>query len=103
MVIITLINNVTDLHLRICDRRKKMEEAIRKMQDRLFNKGRKYNELIQGLKTRAGPEGPVGPPGLNGEDGTPGKPGAPGPAGYPGPEVCVSASVSVSVSVYVLK
>jgi hypothetical protein len=28
-------------------RRRKMEEAIRKMQDRLFNKGRKYNELIQ--------------------------------------------------------
>ena len=27
--------------------RTKMEEAIRKMQDRLFNKGRKYNELIQ--------------------------------------------------------
>ena len=24
-----------------------MQEAIRKMQDRLFNKGRKYNELIQ--------------------------------------------------------
>ena len=27
--------------------RTKMQEAIRKMQDRLFNKGRKYNELIQ--------------------------------------------------------
>eukprot|EP00802_Teleaulax_amphioxeia_P009182 Tamp_09198.p1 GENE.Tamp_09198~~Tamp_09198.p1 ORF type:complete len:396 (+),score=94.50 Tamp_09198:1-1188(+) len=66
--------------------RTKMEEAIRKMQDRLFNKGRKYNELIQGLKTRSGPEGPTGPPGLNGEDGVPGKPGAPGPAGYPGPK-----------------
>jgi len=66
--------------------RTKMEEAIRKMQDRLFNKGRKYNELIQGLKTRAGPEGPTGRPGLNGEDGVPGKPGNPGPSGYTGPK-----------------
>lgn len=103
-------------------RRTKMQEAIRKMQDRLFNKGRKYNELIQvrrcvcslhccrractsgkcsgredtaaarnsslvqGLKTRTGPEGSAGPPGKNGEDGTPGKPGLPGPPGYAGPK-----------------
>ena len=27
--------------------RTKMQEAIHKMQDRLFNKGRKYNDIIQ--------------------------------------------------------
>jgi len=64
--------------------RTKMEEAIRKMQDRLFNKGRKYNGIIQGLKTRSGSEGTVGRPGLNGEDGVPGKAGMPGASGYPG-------------------
>lgn len=42
--------------------------------------------MLQGLKTRAGPEGPTGRPGLNGEDGVPGKPGNPGPSGYTGPK-----------------
>ena len=41
----SLLNTV--LYVCVCAYRTKMEEAIRKMQDRLFNKGRKYNELIQ--------------------------------------------------------
>lgn len=70
----------------IANYKDRMEEAVEKIKNRLFEKGRTYTDLIKHLKTKPGPPGPPGVPGKPGRNGLPGKPGAPGPTGPPGPQ-----------------
>lgn len=68
----------------ISNYRDRMEEAVEKVQDKLFQKGSQYKAIISKLATRPGPPGPPGVPGKPGRNGLPGKPGAPGITGAPG-------------------
>lgn len=68
----------------ISNYRDRMEEAVEKVQDKLFQKGSQYKAIISKLATRPGPPGPPGVPGKPGRNGLPGKPGAPGITGPPG-------------------
>ena len=65
----------------IANYRDRMEEAVEKVQDKLFTKGSQYKAVISKLETRPGPSGPPGVPGKPGRNGLPGKPGAPGLTG----------------------
>uniref|UniRef100_A0A6U4YR53 Uncharacterized protein n=1 Tax=Hemiselmis andersenii TaxID=464988 RepID=A0A6U4YR53_HEMAN len=67
--------------------KEQMEQAIQKINDKLYEKKRLYKHAIRKLKTKPGPPGPDGYPGKPGADGLagkPGKPGLPGPRGATG-------------------
>jgi hypothetical protein len=47
----------------------RMEEAVQKIKDKLYEKNKLYRSAINKLETKPGPAGPVGYPGKPGEDG----------------------------------
>ncbi|EKX44631.1 hypothetical protein GUITHDRAFT_152929 [Guillardia theta CCMP2712] len=70
----------------IASYKERMEEAVEKVKDKLYEKAKQYKRVISDLKTQPGPPGPPGVPGKPGSNGLPGKPGAPGDTGPPGPQ-----------------